>query len=85
MMPDVASSTLFGRDWIINFFAELTKLKRSLHLSRYHQLRDNPPSHDSPIGVFYDTEQWLWATNRFLRKLLHAIRLEAPCLLPGDT
>ena len=82
IMPDLASLTLFGEHWLAYEIERLDAIgKISLTKSEsYRPLRDDVPqasgtSSDLPdpfsrvSGVFAETELWLWATNRFLRKL----------------
>ncbi len=77
IMPDIAPSTLFGDRWMV----ELIKHRgiRNALIEVFHpedrrkvsSKVDVRPSREDPLdvrGIFSETEQWLWATNRCLRK-----------------
>jgi hypothetical protein len=75
IMPDVAPSTLFGDKWMVDLIKHegVREQLRSRIPEYSDKIRTSgvEPSPDDPLavrGIFSETEQWLWATNRCLRK-----------------
>jgi hypothetical protein len=87
IMPDVASSTLFGEHWLAYILDRLVlmgkiELERPESYSRPSGYApdaglDETYPFSKARGVFAETELWLWATNRFLRKLRREVFLVA--------
>ena len=79
IMPDVAPSSLFGEQWMIDLVAKpeivglLTKLgaispnQVDVTLLESAIAREDKPQESR--GIFGETEQWIWAANRCLRKM----------------
>lgn len=79
--PDISPTSLFGDDWINDLLNKKniqTVLNAEGFKSRPKVDRDEPSdASDNPLetsGIFVEAEQWLWATNRSLRKLHHEIK-----------
>jgi hypothetical protein len=77
IMPDVAPATLFGEHWIADLInADVVRdalVDCGLKSLRGGDPRPEPADEAKNVkGMFGETEQWLWAANRCLRKL-HAI------------
>jgi len=71
MMPDAAPSTLFGELWMVDLVTdEIREQLGSIEgMTLYPLVLPVPVDNPKDVrGTFGETEQWLWATNRFLRK-----------------
>jgi hypothetical protein len=74
IMPDVAPSTLFGDKWMVELVQHggiRNALIRELPESASSAEKDVSEFFEDPLdvrGIFSETEQWLWATSRCLRK-----------------
>ena len=81
-MPDVAPSTLFGDNWMVELIAhdgfrnEIIDCARKNSPNGVFEIKLDQAPKDAlkdpldPVdvrGIFSETEQWLWATNRCLR------------------
>jgi hypothetical protein len=91
IFPDMAPSTLFGEGWIGDLAqrpALMKQVRKELGLSEdppgglpdWERSRANRKISESALsvtGIFGETEQWLWAANRALRKLREVIADDA--------
>lgn len=76
VFPDVSPSTLFGDQWVKDILSRggiseelLVRFKRKKIIVTPPPKSGNKDSGLSVNGIFGETEQWLWAANRTLRKL----------------
>jgi hypothetical protein len=85
MMPDAAPATLFGEEWMIDLITDDLR-KQAIEKIEPGKIINMGPDQklppltredraDVPKGLFGETEQWLWATNRCLRKFNEGLRL----------
>ena len=85
MMPDAAPATLFGEEWMIDLITadirnkviEKIEPEKIMNMGSDGKLPalTREDRADVPKGLFGETEQWLWATNRCLRKFNAGLRL----------
>jgi hypothetical protein len=75
MMPDVSPSSLFGEQWMVDLIKYST-IGRALSDPTKRGDKDPVEEDRADIvrGMFGETEQWLWATHRCLRKLDKTIK-----------
>ena len=84
-MPDAAPATLFGEEWMIDLITDDLR-KQAIEKIEPGKIINMGPDQklppltredraDVPKGLFGETEQWLWATNRCLRKFNEGLRL----------
>lgn len=82
MFPDVAPSSLFGQQWFLDLLTRESCGDIIVGAGTSYKMRkpnsDNAENTASDLrmeeplsvnGIFGETEQWLWAANRALRKL----------------
>ncbi len=76
IMPDVAPSTLLGEKWmtdLVDTEGVMARLKtefagvRSIRIEKRNRTKNDNPM--EVRGILSETEQWLWATSRCIRKL----------------
>ena len=84
IMPDVAPSTLFGDKWMVELIAH-DGFKNAIiknALEKHHEgvsATDADQASNDPWdvrGIFSETEQWLWATNRCLRNWARVLNIK---------
>lgn len=83
--PDVAPSSLFGDNWMIDLL-QRDSIKADLKAVEWLKPPEDKSgrSKDDPLsvnGLFGETEQWLWASSRSLRKLRQTISVKINKLL----
>lgn len=76
LLPDVSAYTLFGDNWVRDTVISLHTagyFHRELKLNTEAVSPASAYTSMQVTGVFPETEQWLWAANRCLRKLASSL------------
>ena len=76
MMPDVAPSSLFGEQWMVDLVKH-SKLRSLIDKSASEGKVAVPKDEAREVrGMLGEAEQWLWASNRLLRKLYTTVEAD---------